>query len=102
MCGGSLVFICWETLGPPLPFLTSASSSADWEQGPPPGYLLLDGQGLRAELTAACCPTWGRGTCLPRLHSPPCPGWALPLGPPDPGCIASIHSEYPGVMLCLK
>lgn len=46
-----------------------------------PGYLLLDGQGLkgRADCTA-CCPTWGRGTCLPRLHSAsPCPGWALPL-----------------------
>ena len=32
--GGSLVFICWEALGRSLPFLTLASFSADWEQGP--------------------------------------------------------------------
>ena len=86
--GGSLVFICWEALGCLLPSLTSASFSADWEQGPYQASCSytwsLTGRASRAELMCtACCPTCGRGTCLPRLYpASPCPGWALPLESP--------------------
>lgn len=86
--GGSLVFICWEALGRLPPSLTSASFSADWEQGPYQASCFyiwsLTGRASRAELMCtACCPTWGRGTCLRRLYpASPCPGWALPLESP--------------------